>query len=127
METESNFEEEAMRDARHHVIGLLTKNFESNVGRLLQSKDKWNRVSQWTESIGQMIAASGVLLSFASGFFDIRYLSFVSGSINVLAIALLRYSKYAEHEMVERTETLNQLLEHLSVKPAPMPRELEGS
>lgn len=63
-----------------------------------------------TETIGQILIATGGILAFAAPTWDLTVLAYVSGSVSVAGIALIRFSSFAMKESKERTDVINRIL-----------------
>lgn len=93
----------------------LYDDIESNT----RDKSRWKTIGDITEALAHIFIGATVVLSFAAGFFDLKYLSFISGCCATVSMALLRFSAYCFKESKERTAQVNILLKYLGISPIP--------
>lgn len=100
---------------------IINPDIHQEINSLLKSRNKWKRISNITETLGNIFILSSTMLSFASGVYsDNKSLSFVAGCSNVMSISLLKFSSYSSSESTERSKLLNDLLARCNVMPMPV-------
>ena len=101
-----------LQDTIHNDI--INPNIKQEIENLLLSRNKWRKVSNITETSGNIMIVLATIFSFSSGVYkDIETLSFVAGCINVMSLSLLKFSEYSSKESEERNKLLNDLLSKL--------------
>lgn len=98
---------------------LIEKMYYDDIRYNLRSKSRWKYTGDVSETLAHIIIAASIMLAFATGFFNIKFLSFISGSMNTGALVLLRFSSYAMKESKERTDQVNRLIEKLGFDDIP--------
>jgi hypothetical protein len=85
------------------------------IKNLTKSRDRWKTISNIVEIIGHFFLSAGTILLFASSVYNCDpMISFVSGCINVVSLALLRFGIHAYKESKERNDSLEILLHKLN-------------
>lgn len=101
---------------------VINPNINNEIEDLLKSRNKWRKVANISETLGNLSIAAAAMLSFASGVYKYNdSLAFASGCVNVVSISLLKFSSYSAGESVERNKLLNELLLRTNVQPMPPP------
>lgn len=88
---------------------------------LCKSREKWRKVSNYSEAIGNFLVLAAAIVSFASGIYEENIVSFIGGCLATSAISLVKFSIYANNECIERNKSLNKLLKYFNVNPMPNP------
>lgn len=101
---------------------VINPNMTDEIKSLLRSRNKWRRVSNISETSGQLLMLGSTMLAFASGVYKCNdSLSFAAGCVNVASISMLKFATYASNESIERNKLLNELLVRCNVIPMPTP------
>jgi hypothetical protein len=98
---------------------VILPSIQQEVELLIKSKKVWFKISIVTETLSQICAAVATILSFSSGIFQYQILSFLAGSINILSLMLLLFSKYSTDKSkqclaeLEKIPTFNLIRQRL--------------
>ena len=112
---------DTMRTKKKQIIkDLIEPAYEKDVKDNLQWRYTWRKISGISEGLAQIFTAFGTILAFASGTFQIEWLSFSAGCCLIISLVLNRFSRYSSGESKERTVALNIILKHLGLKNVPM-------
>lgn len=98
---------------------LIEKTYYNDIKYSIHGKSRWKCVGDITETISHIFIAFGIILAFAAGFFNIEFLSFLSGSCTTAAMVFIKFSSYALKESKDRTEQVNLLIEQLGFNDIP--------
>ncbi len=98
---------------------LVEQSIYRDVKYNINGKSRLKFIADLTETLAHIIIVIGSILAFASGSFNIFYLSFVAGSCNVISVSLLRFSSYAMRESRERTVQVNMILRKIGIGTIP--------
>lgn len=98
---------------------LIEKTYYRDIEYNLSSKSRWKIVGDITETIAHLLIGIGILLAFASGFFNLIYMSFISGSCSTGALIFIKFSSYSMRENKERTKQVNKLIGKLGFDQIP--------
>lgn len=71
------------------------------------------------EIVAHGLTGAASIIAFAAGVYDYQVLSFVSGSLSIGSLVLLKLSSYALKESGERTAEVNILLNKLGITEIP--------
>ena len=94
---------------------LVDTSYYEDIKYNTRSKSRWKFIGDITEATSHIISSSGVIISFAAGYFGYPFLSFLAGSLGITSIVLLRFSSYSMRESRERTIQINSLLEAIGI------------
>lgn len=96
---------------------IINPTIESEIKKLIKSRTKWKNISHYTELIGYIL----IVISTIFAFISIEYFvfNFITGCLNTAALALLKFSDYANNESREQTEVLNTFLVRLNIQEIP--------
>lgn len=99
---------------------LINPDIKEEVIELLKSRKKWKKISNITETMGQVLIAVSTILAFAGGVYDENTgLAFAAGCVSTTSLALLNFSKYSLGESNERNNLLNSLLIRINLQVFP--------
>jgi hypothetical protein len=108
--------------AQKIVHAILVPDFEREVRDAVGWRRLWQRVAGRVEGAAQVLLVAGIITAYSAGYFDgVPYLSYVAGSVNVLCLALQRFSLYASRAGAEQNEALERLLRVLGLAPGAWP------
>ncbi len=101
------------------ILKVVNANYLDDV--ITTSRDKYvcKRCSDFFEPIGQILIASGIVVTFAAPSFNVSFLPYIAGSLGVVGSALIKLASYAMKESSERTKELNMLLDSIGIKQIP--------
>ena len=108
--------EETKKEIYNHVEDTYKK----DIKEMILGKTCWRRTGITFETLSKILVAIGGVLSFSSGYFDSNVLSFVSGSISVVSLALLQFSSFGFKQAKKRANDLNILLKKLDLDTIPV-------
>lgn len=101
---------------------IINPTIGEEINSFVKSRKKWRKVSNITETFGQVCIVASTILAFAGVFYRSEpSLNFAAGSINVASLAFLKFSTYAAGESSERNKLLNDLLVRCNIKPLDQP------
>lgn len=109
----------SLQDIKIDIMHEIQDDFKKTVHYLLQSRKKWRDIENFSETFAHLLMLFGTILTFASGIFDNKIFSFVSGGILCLSAALLKLSQYSKAECLERNTILNDHLTRVHMKTIP--------
>jgi hypothetical protein len=67
------------------------------------------------ETIGKIMIAISAVVAFAAGIWNLNYLSFIAGSLNVAGSSMFILSSYLMKESSDQTQELNRILTSLNM------------
>lgn len=79
----------------------------------------WRKIGNVCEALGKLFVGIQGILAFAASTYNMQTLSFISGAMSILAMALFTYSSYSMQESKERTTELNMLLTYKGITNVP--------
>lgn len=101
---------------RNHV----EPNYIRDIDDLFDGKRNWKRVGQTFETASKALVAVGGIVSFAAGFFNEYYLSFIAGAISTISLATLQFSSFGYKESKKQSIELNTNLKRLKIEEVPI-------
>jgi len=108
--------EETKKDIFIHV----EDSYKKDIKEMILGKTCWRRTGITFETLSKILVAIGGVLSFSSGYFDSNILSFASGSISVISLALLQFSSFGFKQAKKKANDLNILLKKLDLDTIPV-------
>ena len=107
-------------EVRTQIIDkLIVPSYYNDVNDLLKWKYRYMELGNGTLFLSKICIAGHAILSFATGIFDLTYLSFISGCISVLSLVLLHFSTFSYGKSKEAIIETNKILETLSINTMP--------
>lgn len=79
-------------------------------------KKYWTRMETACLSFSYIFAGLSAFFAFASGYFNVSWISYVAGSLSVIGIMLARFASYAHSQIAVQVGALNNNLESLGLK-----------
>uniref|UniRef100_A0A6C0IHY9 Uncharacterized protein n=1 Tax=viral metagenome TaxID=1070528 RepID=A0A6C0IHY9_9ZZZZ len=105
------------------VDKLVEPYYRDMVKTTINGKKWWRTMGITLETCSKLMVALGGIFSFSAGFYHDDTLSFVSGSISCLSLALLQIASFSYKENKKQGDELNILLKKLNLDTVPtMPR-----
>jgi hypothetical protein len=101
------------------MVNYIEKSYEYDVDSLIHGRRRWKKTGQAFETMSKIFLALGGILSFSSGYFDIKALSFLSGSISVISLSFLQFSSFCYLENKKQSNELNIVLKKLGLETLP--------
>ena len=97
----------------------IDKTYEKEINDNLNSWVCCRRAGHILEGVAQVFSVSATIMAFASGFYDNKMLSFISGCLGSMALAVQKTSAFTLKESKERTIALNILLKKINIDTLP--------
>lgn len=101
------------------MLNYIEKSYEYDVSSLITGRRRWKKTGQAFETMSKIFLAMGGILSFSSGYFDEKSLSFLSGSVSVISLSFLQFSSFCYLENKKQTNELNVILKKLGLETIP--------
>ena len=116
IETRIKVSEETLRT----IFADVEECYKSDIKEAIQGKKCWRHTGLTFETISKVTVAIGGVLSFSSGYFNSNILSFVSGSVSVVSLALLQFGTFSFKQGKKQANDLNILLQKLDLDTMPV-------
>ena len=97
-------------ETKNIIFKKVENNYISDVSEMIFGKKCWRQIGISFETMSKVTVAIGGVLSFSSGYFNSTVLSFISGSVSVVSLALLQFSSFGFKQSKKRGYDLNVLL-----------------
>ena len=97
----------------------IDKTYEKEINDNLNSRVCCRRAGHILEGVAQVFSVSATIMAFASGFYNNKMLSFISGCLGSMALAVQKTSAFTLKESKERTIALNILLKKINIDTLP--------
>jgi hypothetical protein len=107
-------------ETRNEIFKQVEQNYKDDVNEMIYGKKCWRQTGITFETISKITVAIGGVLSFSSGYFNSNVLSFISGSISVVSLALLQFGSFGFKQSKKRANDLNILLKKLDLDTVPV-------
>lgn len=107
-------------ETRNEIFKQIEQNYKDDIKEMIYGKKCWRRTGMTFETMSKVTLAIGSLLSFSSGYFNSNVLSFISGSISVISLALLQFGSFGFQQSKKRGNDLNVLLKKLNLDTVPI-------
>jgi len=105
------------------VDKLVEPYYRDMIKATIGGKKWWRTIGITFETSSKIMVALGGIFSFSAGFYHNDTLSFVSGSISCMSLALLQIASFSYKENKKQGDELNILLKKLNLDTVPlMPR-----
>lgn len=102
------------------VEQLIEPSYKNDIDNLINDKKCWKSTGITFETISKIMVAISGVFSFSSGYFQNPMLSFISGSIATLSLALLQFSGFSYSQNKKTGDDLNVLLKSLDLETIPV-------
>lgn len=89
------------------------------ISNTIKGKQLWRKIGIVLETVSKTMVAAGGILSFSAGYYHDDTLSFVSGSVSCLSLALLQLSSFSYKENKKQGQELNIILKKLNLDTVP--------
>ena len=107
-------------ETREEIFKHVEENYKEDVKQMIYGKKCWRQIGLSFETMSKVTVAVGGVLSFSSGYFNSNMLSFISGSISVISLALLQFGAFGFRQAKKRGNDLNVLLKKLDLDTVPV-------
>lgn len=101
------------------VDNLVEPYYKDMVKTTINGKKWWRNLGITFETSSKLMVALGGIFSFSAGFYHNDTLSFVSGSISCMSLALLQIASFSYKENKKQGDELNILLKKLNLDTVP--------
>jgi hypothetical protein len=101
---------------REHVEPSYIHDIQS----MIRGKRCWKLFGQFFETLSKIFVAIGCILSFSSGYYQDKVLSFLAGSVSTVSLAMLQFSSFSFKENKKQSQELNILLNKLGLDTIPV-------
>lgn len=86
---------------------------------LIHAREKWRKISNYTETIGNVLIIASTITAFAAGIYEPNIVAFIAGCLGSASLSLIKFSMYANKEAIERTASLSKVLNHFNINSIP--------
>jgi hypothetical protein len=107
-------------ETRNEIFKQVEQNYKDDIKEMIYGKKCWRRTGISFETMSKVTVAIGGVLSFSSGYFNSNVLSFISGSISFISLALLQFGSFGFQQSKKRGNDLNILLKKLDIDTIPV-------
>ena len=105
---------------RENIVNKLIEPYYMDmIKTTIGGKKLWRTLGISLETSSKLMVALGGIFSFSAGFYHDDTLSFVSGSISCMSLALLQVASFSYKENKKQGEELNILLKKLNLDTVP--------
>jgi len=105
---------------RENIVNKLIEPYYMDmIKTTIGGKKLWRTLGISLETSSKLMVALGGIFSFSAGFYHDETLSFVSGSISCMSLALLQIASFSYKENKKQGEELNILLKKLNLDTIP--------
>lgn len=98
---------------------FIEPNYKRNVQENIELIKYFRRFGLFFDSISKLFVGVGSVMSFSSGIYKSKSLSFVSGTISVISLVFLQYATFSFKESKKYTAELNNILRKLNIDIIP--------
>lgn len=98
----------------------IEPSYINDIKHMIKGKKCWKLCGQVFETLSKIFVAIGCILSFSSGYYKNEQLSFLSGSISTISLAMLQFSSFSFKENKKQSQELNILLNKLGLDTMPV-------
>lgn len=102
-------------ESKNKITKLINDRYLLDIESGLTGRTCYKVAGDACETTGHILVGAAALVAFASGTWNINYLSYIAGSISILSVSLLKLSSYFQRESRERTDMLNLILSKLKI------------
>jgi hypothetical protein len=107
-------------ETKKEIFNDVEESYKKDIREMIFGKTCWRRTGISFETLSKVTVAIGGVLSFSSGYFDSKVLSFISGSVSVISLALLQFGSFSFMQSKKRASDLNILLKKLDIDTIPI-------
>ena len=107
-------------DTKQSIIDTIIEPYYTKfISNTIKGKQLWRKIGIVLETVSKTMVAAGGILSFSAGYYHDDTLSFVSGSVSCLSLALLQLSSFSYKENKKQGQELNIILKKLNLDTVP--------
>ena len=108
-------------DTKEYIITeLVEPYYKQAIKSTINGKRIWRLFGISLETVSKILVAVGGIFSFSAGYYHDDTLSFVSGSISCMSLAMLQLSSFSYKENKKQSQELNTLLKKLNLETVPL-------
>lgn len=107
-------------ETRKIIFADVEECYKSDIKEAIRGKKCWRHTGITFETVSKITVAIGGVLSFSSGYFNSNILSFASGSVSVISLALLQFGTFSFKQGKKQANDLNILLKKLDLDTMPV-------
>ena len=86
-------------ETKQSIIDTIIEPYYTKfISNTIKGKQLWRKIGIVLETVSKTMVAAGGILSFSAGYYQDDTLSFVSGSVSCLSLALLQLSSFSYKE-----------------------------
>ena len=105
---------------RQNIVNTLVEPYYKDmVKTTINGKKLWRKLGISLETSSKIMVALGGILSFSAGVYGDDTLSFVSGAVSCMSLALLQIASFSYKENKKQGDELNILLKKLNLDTVP--------
>jgi hypothetical protein len=108
------------QQVKDDIFHQVEQHYKEDIQEMIFGKKCWRQIGITFETMSKITVAVGGLLSFSSGYFNSNMLSFISGSISMISLALLQFGSFGFKQAKKRGNDLNILLKKLNMETVPV-------
>lgn len=101
------------------TIDAINGDFVEEIRTIVKSKRRLYQAANYFEYVSVILIIIGNIICFATGFFNLTMLAFVSGAVTTTGIGCGSISKYCQKESLERAKTLRESAKTLNIENIP--------
>jgi hypothetical protein len=108
-------------DTKIYIVkNIIEPSYRNDINEMINGKKCWRIAGIGFETVSKILVACGGVLSFSSAYFNNTTLSFVSGSVSIISLALLQLSSFSYTQHKKQGDNLNVLLKSLDLNTVPV-------
>ena len=108
-------------DTKEYIITQLVEPYyKQAIKSTINGKRIWRLCGISLETVSKILVAVGGIFSFSAGYYHDDTLSFISGSISCMSLAMLQLSSFSYKENKKQSQELNTLLKKLNLETVPL-------
>lgn len=107
-------------ETRKIIFTNIEECYKSDIKEAIKGKKCWRHTGIAFETMSKVTVAIGGVLSFSSGYFGSNVLSFVSGSVSMISLALLQFGTFSFKQGKKQSNSLNIILKKLDLDTMPV-------
>lgn len=107
-------------ETKKEIFSFVENSYKNDIKEMIIGKTCWRRTGITFETLSKITIVVGGVLSFSSGYFNSNILSFISGSVSVISLALLQFGSFGFKQAKKRANDLNILLKKLDLDTVPV-------
>jgi len=106
-------------ELRNHVNIALRDEFITDINHLIKKRKRCYKASNIFEILGHLLLLITATISFINGCLNGSILSLISGTINIIGCACMRFSMYCKTKSKNENKILNKFLKSQKIDQIP--------